>query len=198
MISWYDEAVNRISRICNVNNPLILEVGAGLGHFTFKLKEYFQEAHIVAIDINPENIKHIILNNKVKAEAVNWLIADGGCTPFRDNIFNLITSSFSLQYWDNPLKVFNEIFRLTGNIGRFLITDLRRDMKKSTIKKIADLSALNNPGALPEEIERFLKLRLVDCYTPKEVDRIAKKSKLRNWRVTSREYGFYFESLPVT
>ncbi len=198
MISWYDEALNRLNKLCNINNPLILEVGTGLGHFTFKLKAYFQESRVVAIDINSENIKHILLNNRVKAEKVNWLIADGGCAPFRDKVFNIVASSFSLQYWEDPLKVFNEVFRLTKNAGRFLITDLRKDMKESTIKKIAELSALNNPGATPEEIERFLRLRLIDCYTPKEVNKIAKKSRLKNWRITNREYGFYLESLPRT
>ncbi|WEU40614.1 MAG: class I SAM-dependent methyltransferase [Candidatus Odinarchaeum yellowstonii] len=197
MISWYDEAVNRINNLCNFEYPLILEVGAGLGHFTFKLKKHFYEAHLVAIDINSENIKHIFLNNKLKAETVHWLIADGEHTPLRNKVVNIAVSSFSLQYWENPLNVFNELSRLTGNTGRFLITDLRKDMKKSTMKKIAELSALNNPGASPEEIEKFLKIRLEHCYTPKEVDKIAKKSRLRNWRITSREYGFYFESLPA-
>lgn len=198
MISWYDEAIIRIKKLCKDSNPLILEVGAGLGHFTFKIKGYFKEGRVVSIDINPDNLKQVFLKNSLHANTVDWLIADGGSTPFRSRVFNIVASSFSLQYWVNPLKVFDEISRLTESVGRFLITDLRKDMKKITIKRVAELSALNNPGVSPEEVERFLNLRLVNCYTPQQITRIAKKSRLRSWRVTSREYGFYFESLPVS
>lgn len=198
MMTWYDEAISRIKKFQKEDNLLILDVGAGLGHLSHKLKNHFKDARIVALDLNAENMKAIRLRpEQLESFDIECCQEDAGESSFRDGVFDITVSAFSLQYWQHPIKVLNEVYRLTRPEGRFLITDLRRDMSESTVKKIARLSSLNNPGTNAKDIEIFLKLRLDRCYTPNEAAKLARKSKLKNWRVTNREYGFYLESLPI-
>ncbi|MHA1409369.1 MAG: class I SAM-dependent methyltransferase [Candidatus Odinarchaeia archaeon] len=195
MISWYQEAVNRISNRFNSGSFIALDIGTGFGHLAFKLKKMFNSVLLTAIDLNPDNLKVALSNSSdTSIYKIEWSLMDGGISAFRDNVFDLVLSAFSVQYWDDPLLIFNEIARILREDGVFLITDLRRDMSDATIRKIADLSAANNPQANSSEIEQFLRIRLRECYTPKEITKIVKKSDLKNWRIVKRTYGYYLES----
>ncbi|MHA1754268.1 MAG: class I SAM-dependent methyltransferase [Candidatus Odinarchaeia archaeon] len=196
MLTWYQEAVDRIKKNLPLKNIVALDIGTGLGYFSFELSK-IDNIRINAIDLNINNLKGAKLQaHRLKIDNVNFILMNGEFLSFRDNTFDLIVSAFSLQYWSKPIKILNEINRLLKKEGFFLITDLRRDMSTVTLKKIAELSAAQNNEKDVKKIELFLKLRLKHCYTIKEVTKLAKKSKLKNWRLTKRSYGFYLESLP--
>jgi ubiquinone/menaquinone biosynthesis C-methylase UbiE len=197
LISWYQEAINRLKKFEIENNFKVLDIGTGFGHFSFQLNKNYPELFINSIDLNSDNLKIAIENmpNK-RIISYNWWLMDAAKTSFKNDVFDLVISAFSLQYWKKPIDILNEINRVLKTEGIFVLTDLRRDMSKPIIKKIAELSSANNPNASVEEIENFIKIRLKECYTPKEIIKMAKKSHLKNWRLTQRTYGFYLESLP--
>jgi len=63
----------------------------------------------------------------------NWLVADGECLPFKDNVFNLITLWFSLGYmsnWDTKRDVVSESLRTLRKEHRISILDSRIDCKE--------------------------------------------------------------------
>ena len=48
--------------------------------------------------------------------------------PFDDSSFDAVISNGSLHEWEDSKRVFNEIYRVLRQGGRYCITDLRRDV----------------------------------------------------------------------
>ena len=194
MKTWYEEIIDIVKKNLSQDRILALEIGTGLGHFSFELSKAFTNFRIISIDINESNL--IIANNNAESKKINnieWFVSDGNKLNFKDNSFDLVVSAFSLQYWNTPINILNQIDKISNKNAFVLITDLRKDMSTPTIKKIAQLSSANNPEASQQEIEEFLRIRLKECYTPKEILKIVKKSDIKNFKIIKKTYGFYLE-----
>jgi len=87
-----------------------LDIGCGHGHDTRTLLA--AGLHVVALDLNPANIRRAIEN----APAATFLSADLRTgLPFHDNTFNLVVASLSLHYFDRATtdRILRDIYRVT-------------------------------------------------------------------------------------
>jgi malonyl-CoA O-methyltransferase len=113
-----------------VKPALILDLGAGTGHGSRKLKKQFKKAQIYQLDLSTEMLKgsrrqlsHFFSKN-------HFLCADANQIPLADSSFDLVFSSLMLQWCNDPDAVFAEIKRVLKPGGVFLFTSFGPDTLK--------------------------------------------------------------------
>lgn len=101
------------------SGSMVLEIGSGIGMHTGILLE--TGGIVMATDISQSSLEYLRIRFK-KYSRLNIGVADMECLPFRDNCFNVVSSSGSLSYGDN-LKVMREIYRVLRPGGVFICVD---------------------------------------------------------------------------
>jgi len=105
----------------------ILEIGTGKGHFTIALAQ--KGYQFTTVDISEEeqsfakmNIQHINLLDKV-----NFIVDDAQNLKFKDSSFDICFGINLVHHLSQPLKVIDEIIRVTAPGGKIVIGDFNRE-----------------------------------------------------------------------
>lgn len=164
-----------------------LEIGPGPGYVGLEWLKATQDTSLTGLEISMEMIK-VATRNAAEygfENRVNYI--HGNATeqfPFENDTFDAVFSYSSLHEWENPGNVFNEIHRVLKPGGRFLISDLRRDisffirlMMKSTVKQ--------------SSMKAGLLTSLAAAYTADEISEILFNTKLNSFRVVKSPFGMY-------
>ncbi len=112
----------------NLPGNNVLDVGSGSGLLTLELAAVRPDLSITGIDIAEEMLA-LAGNNTARAglgDRVDFQPASAAALPFKDNSFALVVSNASLHLWQEPVKVFNEMARVTAPGGYCLIWDNAR------------------------------------------------------------------------
>jgi ubiquinone/menaquinone biosynthesis C-methylase UbiE len=131
--AWLDNFPDAI-----VSGQLVLDIGCGHGHDTRTLLA--AGLHVVALDLNPGNVRRAIEN----APAASFLVADVRTgLPFRDNTFNLAVASLSLHYFDRATtdRILRDIHRVTTTGATLL----------SRVNVVGDIASLWGVGIEHEQ-----------------------------------------------
>ena len=162
----------------------ILDIGTGSGRLAIELAKAGNcHFDIVALDIS-ENMISKARENAAKSDItdkMSFIVATAAALPFADKSFDLVISYASLHHWFQPVAVFNEIARVTGETGHVIIRDNKRVYQNPLGKAVIWL------------VTRFMNKRhrenwpraLLASYTVPEVREILHRSDLNNYRVTS-------------
>jgi ubiquinone/menaquinone biosynthesis C-methylase UbiE len=104
----------------------VLDVGAGPGHLAVRLGEMVPGVEVTGVDIMPEmvDLANARARDRRVAGSVRFEEADVGELPFPDRAFDLVTSSFSMHHWDDPVRGLYEIRRVLRPGGRAVLFDL--------------------------------------------------------------------------
>ena len=100
---------------------IILDVGCGTGDIMFKIinKSKLNSNYLAyLVDPNMEMMKYGI--KKFKKKNISWVASYGEKLHFKNNMFDLVTMSFSLRNVDNIKITLNEINRVLKKDGQFL------------------------------------------------------------------------------
>lgn len=108
----------------------ILDLGAGTGYGSRKLKQQFKKAHIYQIDISGEMLKQSRKQSPKFFSKNHFLCADACQIPLPKNHFDLVFSSLMLQWCNDLDAVFAEVKRVLKPGGVFLFTSLGPDSLK--------------------------------------------------------------------
>ncbi|HKZ95046.1 MAG TPA: class I SAM-dependent methyltransferase [Candidatus Bathyarchaeia archaeon] len=103
----------------NVKGKNILEIGCGGGQNSIVLAKW--GAKPVGLDISEEQIKHA--RKLAKKERVNVAFYVGNMedlSAFMDESFDIVLSSFAIDYIDDFLRAFQETFRVLRKSGLFI------------------------------------------------------------------------------
>ncbi len=165
----------------------VLDIGTGSGRLAIELATARPDWRITGIDISEEMLK-LARQNAVKgglSGRVDFRPASAEALPFDDSYFNLVVSNASLHLWTGPLKVFQEIARVTAPGGYCLVRDNLR------LGIFCPLLSLIGRGMGMNAAQSRMWLRAVrSSYTIGEVKALLKESPLKHARVSFNPGSF--------
>jgi ubiquinone/menaquinone biosynthesis C-methylase UbiE len=71
------------------------------------------------------------------ADRVSFWLGNAAQMPFPAESFDFVVSSGSLHHWKEPIRIFNEVYRVLKDGGEALIGDLRRDAPRELKDELA-------------------------------------------------------------
>ncbi|MDD5617921.1 MAG: methyltransferase domain-containing protein [Candidatus Omnitrophica bacterium] len=139
------------------NNSMVLDLGCGSAEFG---KEICSKAHYVGIDLSNLALK---MTEKYKIDKLNLVQGDAVNLPFKDNSFDTVLSTFSLEHFVSPKDSLLEAKRVLKKNGRLIILSEAYDNPlisppSITFSSISHLSLRKKilSGNLKEVIRHFL------------------------------------------
>jgi ubiquinone/menaquinone biosynthesis C-methylase UbiE len=109
---------------------LALEIGPGPGYLGLEWLKKTEGTRLKGLEISPDMIA-IAERNAAEyglQDRVTYVKGDGQQMSFEDNTFDAVFTNGSLHEWSQPNEVFDEVYRVLKPTGRYLISDLRREM----------------------------------------------------------------------
>lgn len=155
-----------------INGGDILEIGPGPGYVGLELAKKVNPRTFTGCEISPAMIRIAEKNAREYGIAARYVQGNGMNMPYPDAAFDCVVSNGSLHEWENPVQVFDEIYRVLRFGGRYCITDLRRDI--SFLKKYMIYFSTK-----PKEIRPGFLSSLYAAYTQEEMQELLSSSKLR-------------------
>jgi ubiquinone/menaquinone biosynthesis C-methylase UbiE len=146
---WLQEKVDDILAV-DIRSGIALEVGCGPGYLGLEwLRQASAPVRLVGLDISQAMLRRARIN----AEAYGL---DRLCTydlgsvlrlPYPDESFDHAFSASSLHEWEDPVTALREIRRVLRPGARYCISDLRRDIDRTTLQFMkANIAADMRPG----------------------------------------------------
>jgi len=167
-----------------ITKGLALEIGPGPGYLGLEWLKNTQETTLKGLDISPDMISIAERNAEEYglSKRVEYLHSSGDRMPFEDEKFDAVFTNGSLHEWSDPKNTLNEIWRVLKKGGSVFISDLRRDM----FFLIKWFLWINTK---PKEIRPGLITSINAAYTPDELQKLVKETKLENCLVSGNPIG---------
>jgi ubiquinone/menaquinone biosynthesis C-methylase UbiE len=162
----------------------VLEIGPGPGYVGLEWLKKSADSTLTGCEISCNMIRLAEKNATDYSFESRTKYVEGNCMrmPFPDASFDAVFSNGSLHEWEEPVKVFNEIFRVLKPDGRYCVTDMRRDVNP-LIKWMIYASTK------PKEIRPGFLSSLNAAYTVLEIKDTLNRSNLKNTNVQSEFFG---------
>jgi len=165
-----------------ISSGNILEIGPGPGYIGLELLKKLSGAALTGCEISLAMIKIAEKNAASYGVDAKYVQGNAISMPFEDSSFDAVISNGSLHEWEDPKRVFNEIYRVLRQGGRYCVTDLRRDV--GWLKRSMVYHSTN-----PKEMRPGLLSSLNASYTEGEILEILSGSSLKNASVKKEFFG---------
>jgi len=168
-----------------INYGLSLEIGPGPGYLGLEWLKKSEGTTLRALEISADMIKMAEKNAREYGlqNRVKYVEGDAQKMPFEDNTFDGVFTNGSLHEWSQPSRIFNEVYRCLKPGGKYLISDMRRDMNPF-VKWFLKLMTK------PREIRPGLISSIDASYTVQEIRSILSKTNLKSSKVKKTTMGF--------
>jgi ubiquinone/menaquinone biosynthesis C-methylase UbiE len=168
-----------------ITHGLALEIGPGPGYLGLEWLKKTEGAMLLAVEISPEmtkiaerNAREYGLEGRVK-----YVKGDAHQIPFDDNTFDGVFTNGSLHEWSQPMRVFDEVYRVLKPGAKYFISDMRRDMNPF-VRWFMKLMVK------PKEIRPGFVSSINASYTTDEIRSILDQSNLKESVVAKTFMGF--------
>jgi ubiquinone/menaquinone biosynthesis C-methylase UbiE len=114
----------------DITSGLALEIGPGPGYLGLEWLKHTENTRLNGMDISNDmlNLARKNAEEYGLSHRTEYFQGNASSLPFMDNYFDAAFTNGSLHEWEHPDKIMNEIFRVLKPGGKYVITDLRRDM----------------------------------------------------------------------
>lgn len=113
---WYYYGWKKILKRYNTDkNPIILEIGCGLG---MGAHQWMSIGKTILLDISAD----AIMEAKSKGRGHEWLIGDAENLIFPDNFISIVIALDVLEHLQEPEKCFSEVYRVLKPNALFVFT----------------------------------------------------------------------------
>jgi len=167
-----------------IDRGLALEVGPGPGYLGLEWLKKSTGTSLKAVEISPAMIG-IARRNAAEyglADRAEYVKGDARGIPFDDNLFDGAFTNGSLHEWADPKNVFKEIYRVLKPGGKYLVSDLRRDMHP-LVKWF--MQAVTKP----KEIRLGLRSSIAAAYLVEEIEALLRQCIPGGYRVEKKAMG---------
>ena len=157
----------------------ILEIGSGPGLVGLEIVKKLAGSKLTGYEISQAMIKVAEINAAEYGINAKYVHGNAMKMPFHDSSFDSVITNASMHEWEDPVHIFNEIYRVLRSGGHYCIIDLRRDVGQVEWNYVYK--------STPENVRPSLKASLNASYTKEEILKILSKSDLKN---ASVKYNF--------
>jgi ubiquinone/menaquinone biosynthesis C-methylase UbiE len=167
-----------------ITQGVALEIGPGPGYIGLEWLKRTSNTVLKGLDISPEIIK-IADRNAAEyglSDRAEYKQGSGSEIPFDDNFFDGIFTYDSLHEWSQPGETLLEIHRVLKPGGRYLISDLRRDISL-LIKWFLWFNTQ------PKEIRSGLAASINAAYLEHEISAILSQTRLCDSTIEKNAFG---------
>jgi demethylmenaquinone methyltransferase/2-methoxy-6-polyprenyl-1,4-benzoquinol methylase len=113
----------------------VLDIGCGTGFGTEGLLEHVEEVH--GLDQSPHQLAKAYEKFGKNDGPVRFHMGDAERLPFKDDAFDVVWSSGSIEYWPNPVDALEECRRVAKPGGQVLIVGPNYP-RRGVFQKMAD------------------------------------------------------------
>jgi ubiquinone/menaquinone biosynthesis C-methylase UbiE len=160
-----------------------LELCSGTARIPIKIAQLNPSCEVMAVDYSGNMIR-LARENAERAAVgrrVRLIQGDAKKLPFKENFFDLVTSSHAIHHLADPVQFFNEVARVVKPSGAILLIDLRRP-PRALIPAVVSVFGFGS-----EPLMRTLyRDSLQAAYTIHELSKLLKQSRLND--ATIRTY----------
>ncbi len=135
----------------DVRDKTILDVGAGTGRLAVELLKL--GARITAVDVSDKMLA--VLRKKTKNK-IETKVADAESLPFVDNCFDIIVAAFLVVHLKDPIKFFDEAYRVLKDGGIFLVTNINQK-EPPEVETPAGKIKIESYYHRPEQVKEILE-----------------------------------------
>lgn len=94
-----------------IDKGILIDVGSGTGFLSIEIGKRAPELTIYGIDLSRKMVE-IASGNARGLSNIKFKLANAVALPFENDSIDLIVSTGSFHHWKQPLKVFNECYRV--------------------------------------------------------------------------------------
>ena len=170
----------------------VLDIGTGPGRLPIEIAKQVVNAQVVGIDLSEDMVK-IAKGHAEKAglaDRVKFKVASAYNTGSEDNSVNLVVSTGMFHHLKEPIRGFNEIYRILRPGGQAWIFDGRKDVTKAEFEETVRSLGIESDLPLPLWIiERVWPHWHVGCktqiYVSGNIGRALKESLFKDYSVNN-------------
>ncbi len=163
-----------------------LEIGPGPGYLGLEWLKRCTDAALTGLEISPNMIRIAKKNAQDYglSSRVHYVEGNAMKMPFADGQFDAVFSNGSLHEWEDPLRVFGEVYRVLRPDGRYFISDLRRDISLPA-------RVFMRLGTKPVSMKKGLKGSIDAAYTESELVKMLSDLAFREVSVKANAFGLW-------
>jgi ubiquinone/menaquinone biosynthesis C-methylase UbiE len=180
---WLQEKVDSVLDV-GIDSGRVLEAGCGPGYLGLEwVIQATGDRTLVGVDISPAMLDRARTNACAYgvSSCTDYTVANVLDLPFPDASFDHAFSSASLHEWSDPVRALREIYRLVRPGGAFCVSDLRRDIDRTTLQFMkANIAVDMRPG---------FRTSVRSAYTVPEAADLLRQAGIRADSVTAVQMG---------
>lgn len=114
---WHYFKFRTISRALPKKAERLLDIGCADGYFLKKVADLLPGTKTYGVDVSEK----LIRAGRLRYPKINFVVADAHALPFKDNQFDLVLSTESLEHFLSPLEALSEMKRVIRPQGKIII-----------------------------------------------------------------------------
>ena len=124
-----------LTTIQRIEKGILIDIGSGTGFLSIEIAKRAPKLTIYGIDLSKKMVE-IATRNARDIKNVQFKLSNATDLPFEDDSIDFIVSTGSFHHWQNPVKVFNECYRVLKSKGEGWIYDGCSDLPEEEVDEL--------------------------------------------------------------